>query len=417
MKMLHARTSLYLASLAAISLTLASPHMALAKKAEAPAGQSKELNEDVQPFMVAAQEAFTKKDYKATMVQVEKAEPKAKSPYEHFLLGVWRAQCGQNLNDTANFTAGLDEVADSGFKDETVTKFAVFSAKTAYGAKDYAKAIKRAQQAQAMGSTDADLPIIVLESYRLNKDYPNLISAVQKQIEADTAAHVKTQEAFYSNAAQAELEQKHYPEMVAWLEKLVVAYPSANNWHDLLNNYIQTHKGLKQHSIVDIYRLMRATKSFRAHQEVLEYAETVGEPPIGLPGEAASAIQEAETNGVIKNPSATITDVLKKAQAKIPADKASLKMNTATYKSARGNGDGYFSYGDYANALTLYSAALDKAKLAGAVVTPVEIAELNMRVGITKALLGDKAGAVANLDAVTGDEADVARFWKDFINQ
>jgi len=37
--------------------------------------------------------------------------------------------------------------------------------------------------------------------------------------------------------------------------------------------------------------------------------------------------------------------------------------------------------------------------------------------GIALAKAGDKAGAIAALDAVSGPRADVAKFWLTYVNQ
>jgi len=69
--------------------------------------------------------------------------------------------------------------------------------------------------------------------------------------------------------------------------------------------------------------------------------------------------------------------------------------------------DAYYGYGDYAKAAELYRAALGKSG--------VDKDLANLRLGMALARSGDKAGASSSLNAVGGNQADVARLWKVYI--
>ena len=72
-------------------------------------------------------------------------------------------------------------------------------------------------------------------------------------------------------------------------------------------------------------------------------------------------------------------------------------------------GDRYAAMGSNAKAVELYRAALSKPG------TDAGIANLHMGMALARA--GDKAGAVAALNAVTGPRADIARLWLTYVNQ
>ena len=69
--------------------------------------------------------------------------------------------------------------------------------------------------------------------------------------------------------------------------------------------------------------------------------------------------------------------------------------------------DAYYGYGDYAQAAELYRGALGKAG--------VDKDLANLRLGMTLARSGDKAGATAALNAAGGAQAEVAKLWLTYL--
>ena len=72
-------------------------------------------------------------------------------------------------------------------------------------------------------------------------------------------------------------------------------------------------------------------------------------------------------------------------------------------------GDAYFGYGDYAKAISLYRAALQKGGIDANVV--------NTHLAMALALSGQKAEAEAALKAVTGPRAELANFMLVWLGQ
>ena len=66
-------------------------------------------------------------------------------------------------------------------------------------------------------------------------------------------------------------------------------------------------------------------------------------------------------------------------------------------------GEASYGYGDYAKAAEMFRAAQGKSGV------DAELA--NLRLGMALAASGDKAGATAALDLVTGPRAEIARYW------
>jgi tetratricopeptide (TPR) repeat protein len=72
-------------------------------------------------------------------------------------------------------------------------------------------------------------------------------------------------------------------------------------------------------------------------------------------------------------------------------------------------GDRYYAMANYAKAVELYRMAMGKPG--------VDAAVANLHIGMALARAGDKAGATAALNAVTGPRADIAKFWLTYVNQ
>ena len=69
--------------------------------------------------------------------------------------------------------------------------------------------------------------------------------------------------------------------------------------------------------------------------------------------------------------------------------------------------DAYYGYGDYAQAIELYRAALTK--------TGADKDLVNLRIGMALARSGDKVGATAAFGAAGGAQAEVAKLWLAYL--
>lgn len=187
---------------------------------------------------------------------------------------------------------------------------------------------------------------------------------------------------------------------------LVTAYPTAENWQAALGVYNQLG-GLAGSDQLDLYRFMRAAGALRDEHDYFEYAAAVNRG--GFPGETKAVIEEGMGRGAFHQATADARQMLTAAQARIAEDQASLPrlrtsaMAAATGQTARTTADAYFGYGRYAEAAELYRAALQKGG---------EDANLvNLRLGASLALAGQRPAAEAAFHAVTGSRATLAQFW------
>lgn len=406
------RTTKRLCATAALVLISTVATTTVYAKDKPAAAAAETINEKIRPFLVAAQEASAKKDFATVLVQVDKAEPVAVSPYEKFLVGQFRAIAAQSLKDTPNMVRGLDEAIDSGYSSPSVATFALIAGQTAYSDGNYTKAIDRFTKAQAAGSTEPSLPSFIADCYFKLKRVPEGLAIVDKSYLDDQAAKRVTPQDELARAAQAALDAKLPKDEIIWLSRLVSNYPTPTNWHDLLAIYRDAHP-LSPQGILDLYRLMKVTNSFKSPAEVEEYAITALDKR-GLPGEAKAAMDDAMAAGIITKLSTSMTEIKNVSTAKAGPDHASLAgsekqaATAANGRVAKGTADAYFGYKEYTKAIELYKLAQTKGG--------VEPRLVSMGLGESYALSGDKADAIPALTSVTGESADLANFWVLWLN-
>jgi Flp pilus assembly protein TadD len=72
-------------------------------------------------------------------------------------------------------------------------------------------------------------------------------------------------------------------------------------------------------------------------------------------------------------------------------------------------GDRYYGTGQYAKAVELYRQAMGKPG--------VDSSVANMHLGMALARSGDKAGATAAFNAVSGNLSGIAKYWLIYVQQ
>ncbi len=387
----------------ALALIAAAPVASLAKDK---AAASEAVSEKAMPALAAAQAALGKKDFTGALPLIDKAKAVAVSPYEKFLVGQFRAVAGSNLKDNAVVAAGLDEVSESGYTKPPVDDYALRSGMMAYQAGDNAKTIARLTLAQKLGNPSTDLPLVIADAYYRSKRVPEGLAYADGLYQADKAANRVPTQDMLARAAQAGLTAKMPNETNLWLTRLVTHYPSPTNWHDMLEIYRDQHPALSASGLIDLYRLMKASNSFKSPREVEEYAALALDKK-GVPGEAKAALDDAQAAGMTLTK--TMIEIRTSATAKSVSDRAALpalikqSATAPTGRMARGTAEALFSYKDYAKAIELYRLAQKKGG--------VEPRLTNMGLGESYALSGDKANARAAFAAVDGETADIAKYW------
>ena len=406
-------STLALGAVLALGLA-ASPAIAREKPAPAaPAGPQVNLSK---PFRAAAaplQAAVVAKNWPDASSKLAAAQAAATTPDDKFIAAQFQYQIALGSNDTAGQSTALDAMlASGGAPADLAAKINYQLGSQTYFKRDYAKTNTYLNEAIRLGYRPPELLIMAADSAFKQKQFAQGLAFGDQAIAAQKAANQAVPEDWYARLLGAAYNAKMGPQAVNYSVALVRAYPKPENWRSALVLY-RDGKTLDPQSSLDLYRLMRLTKSIAGERDYFEYAALASER--GLPGEAKSVVDEAMTSGKAPATSRPLTEIRTSATAKITSDRASLAglersaMASGNARSAVGTADAYLGYGDDAKAIALYRMALGKGGVDADVV--------NTRLGIALARSGDKAGARAAFSAVKGARAELAAFWLLYLDQ
>ena len=291
----------------------------------------------------------------------------------------------------------------------------------AYARKDYAKAVQFYRQARENGISDDELNLQIVRANMEGGQVSAGAAELDSIIAAQVAAGKKPPESWYRFATQR-LRMKKAPETAAWTGKWLGAYGTKANWHDAIaingfkdedeTKLTVAERKDRDTRFVDLFRLMRVTKSLAGQKEYLEYARRANN--LGLRDEVKAVIEEGRASGAIllKDPEAT--RLLGAAPAKGKPAPAAGPTEAAARKAANGEaaaqvGNMSIGKGNYAKAVEMYDLALEK--------TVKDADDVRLHRGIALALAGDKERARADLAAVTtAPDSDTATLWKIWLD-
>jgi tetratricopeptide (TPR) repeat protein len=400
----------------AAGLSVAPPAFAK-KKEEAPKGPA--VSPAVGAAIQKAKTALEAKDLTTAATAVAEVEAGAKSDDEKYFASLLRyllesqkiaaASTGTNgVSDDTPLIAPLDAmIANPATPADLLPKFEYARATIAYNAKSWPTAIRLFTSAQQHGSTEADLPLFLARAQIMGGDPAGGLANLEKLV----AAKQQPEDVYRFAIGQASAKGLQ-AQTVAWIKRWITAYPTAKNWRDALTFYGLAQQGtaakLDRRQRVDLYRLMRASKTLPDQATYEDYAQAVMDG--GLPDEAKSVIAEGKANGKILGPgSVGIQQIEKSANVQVAAEGSFAGLESKAAASPNGalsaqTGDAYLGRGDYAKAVSLYKQALTKGG--------VNNDEVNTHLGIALALTGDKAGAKTAFGLVTTPPRnDIAGFW------
>jgi hypothetical protein len=393
----------------------AAPTVALAAKEKPAAAPSMTLSKEFRAAAGPAQAAI-KANPAGADAAVTAAEAAATTVDDKFVAAQLRLQVGGALKNQVMQQKAVLAMIGSGsaLANADMPRLNFYAGQFAYSANDFPKAIQYLNEADRLGykSGNQDVYLLLAEANFKSNNVPAGLAFVDKAIAANTATGTKAPEAWYARASSVAYKAKLNSESAKWTRAQVRNYPTAENWRSALVVYRDgaTRDGNLN---LDIFRLMRLTKSLAGERDYYEFASLATER--GLPGEAKSIIDEGVATNAVPAGSRALTELRGMAAAKIAGDQASLAATerqagaSATGRVASATADAYLGYGQDAKAIALYKMALTKGG--------VDVDAVNTRMGIALMRSGDKAGARAAFTAVKGARADVAAFWLLWLDQ
>jgi tetratricopeptide (TPR) repeat protein len=270
-----------------------------------------------------------------------------------------------------------------------------------YGEKKYDLAASSLDKALAIDPRNVDA-LKTLGEVRVSQGRKaEAVANFQRAIQALTASGRKPEENVYRRALGVAYDAS-LPVSVDLGRQWAAAYPNADSWH----NSVAIYRNMMKPDIegtLDLLRLLRAANALSGSDystyagAAIDQSNFVEAQAVLEQGVAANQVNAADAE--IKAAMATLKSKPRPTDADLAAAIKTAPTPTALVRI----GDRYYGLGDYAKAASVYRQALAKP---GA-----DSAMANLHLGMALARAGDKAGATAALNAVTGPRAEIAKFW------
>jgi tetratricopeptide (TPR) repeat protein len=359
--------------------------------------------------IIDLQSAVQKNDYASVAAKVATAQAVATTKEDRYLIGRLKLEAAAAAKDTPGIASAIDSVAASNYLGAAdLSKLYVGLGGTYYNSKQYAQAAAAYQKALAINPQNSEAAMMVGDAFAGAGQKTEALAAYQRLIQSGIAAGQKPDEGLFKRAVAAAYDANS-PASVTLARQWVAAYPSPASWSDAIAIYSNLNHPDAE-SAVDLYRLRQLVGALRSGGEYAQYARSAAE--LNNFNEAKAALDAGIAAKAIDPSKAEYRDLVDGLKAKPKATAADLAEATKTAQSGMALlriGDRYYAMGDYAKAVELYRMAMGKPG--------VDSAVANLHVGMGLARAGDKAGATAALNAVTGPRADIAKFWLTWVNQ
>ena len=426
MKMTSTALALVLAS---SSVAIATPAMAQMGQYSAPAappkitvpkaeaevptsGYQPNISSSARKEIVELQTAVNAKDAANIPAKLAAAQAKAKTKDDRYVIAQLQLRAAVDAQDNAGITTAIDAVLASEVLPaaDTVPLY-VNLGKLQYNAKAYDKAGSAFERALQIDPNNVDATVMLAEARNGQGRTAEAVTLIQKAIATRVAAGQKPEENWYKRAVKLSFDAK-LPTSPTIAREWITAYPSQKNWRDAIRIY-QTTSGLDDPSLVDSMRLAQAVGALQGENDYFRFANTLVTK--GFPGEAKTVLDQGFAAKSIDKSRATFSQLYTLANTRSQGDRASLAASATAAKAAPDakkamvTAEAYYGYGDYAQAADLFRAALGKPG--------VDKDLANLRLGMSLARAGDKAGATAALNAAGGAQAEVAKLWLTYLAQ
>jgi tetratricopeptide (TPR) repeat protein len=366
-------------------------------------------NEAAAKAIVDLQTAIQKNDTVSIPAKVAAAKAAAKTPDERYAIALLEVKAAGAAKDEAAVAAALEDMVASGsVKPEE--ELGIYSALgQAYNdLKQPQKAMQAYQHLSQLDPNNLDAIAALAEAQVAAGQPAAALPLIQKGIKIQQSKGQKAPEAWYKRATGIAYDAK-LPAATQMAREWVAAYPTPDSWRDAIAIYRSVGQPDVE-STLDLLRLQNAVGALKTPGEYALYAEAAADQSNY---NEAKAIVDAGISAKVVDPSSAqfrdIVNGLKGKPIATAADlEAAVKMSPTPINLLR-IGDRYYGSGNYAKAAEIYRDVMTK---------PGADKDLaNLHLGMALARAGDKAGAAAALNAVTGARAEVAKYWLLYSQQ
>jgi tetratricopeptide (TPR) repeat protein len=372
-------------------------------------GRKLELSKEARNAIVDLQNAVNANDTATIPAKLAKAQSLAKTTDDKYIIAVYQTKAATAAVDLAGMRAGIDALRASGGADpaDLVARYNNLG-KRYYDAKQLDLAAGAFEQSLAVDSNNGDAMKMLASLRDAQGRKGDAVALMAKSLMAAKATGGKPKESDYKFAARIAYDAKS-PVATQITQGWLADYPNATNWRDALRIYRDVN-GLDGIAKLDVMRLARAANALNGEGDYFGY---VNELVIrGYLGEAKAVVAEGGAKKAIdvnKNAFKQFAPKFAKAPSRAVIDAAAkAALAGKSGQPAMEAGDTLYGVGAFAEAVPLYKAAAAKGGIDANLV--------NLHLGMALARAGDKAGATAALKAVTGAQANTAKYWLIWVN-
>lgn len=369
-----------------------------------------QISNGVRKEIVALQTAVNAKDAATIPAALAAAQAKAKNKDDHFVIAQLQLKAAVDAKDNAATLAGVQAVLNSGYLSpaETIPLY-MNVGQLNYNAKNYDPAGAAFEQVLKLDPNHLEAMVMLGETRNGQGRAAEAVGLIEKAIAAKSANGQKADETWYKRSVALAFNAK-LPTAPELSRKWVSAYPSPKTWRDTIRIY-QTSSQLDDSGLIDTMRLAQATGALAGENDYFRFANTLVTK--GFAGEAKTVLEQGFAANSIDKTKATFSQLYSVATSKSQGDRASLDggaksaLAAPAARQAMVTAEAYYGYGEYQKAADLFRAALDKQG--------VDKDVANLRLGMSLARAGDKAGATSALSAVGGTQAEIAKLWLAYV--
>ena len=393
--------------LAAVCAALVSLGLAFGAQAQPKAeGVRPEVGKPLQ----AAQALVKQRKGREAMAEIAKAEAVPnRTPYENQIIAQMKAAASSASGDNDATIRNNEALLASGkASGREAVPLVQGIAVAHYNKKDYAEAAKWTQRYFKEGGNDPSMRTMLLQSYYLGNDC-NAVSKMVGNVTEESSR--KPTEEELQILANCYLKQKDTAGYVAAIEKLVVHYPKAAYWTDLLAR-VQKKPGFSDRLALHVFRLRMETGNLSSADDYMEMTQLALQA--GLPAEAKQVVDKGYEKKVLGTGAQAerhqrLRDLVNKSLDE--AQKNRVKDEQEAMAAKEGNdlvkiGMNYVFEGKADKGINLMEQGIKK----GGLKRP-EDAKLSL--GYAQVHSGQRARGVQTLRSVQGADgtADMARLW------
>jgi hypothetical protein len=357
-------------------------------------------------------DAANANDVGTVSAKIAAAHAAAKTPDEHYLsyqVQLKAALAAKNEAEMATAVSGM--ISSGAAPQDQLSTLHLALGKIRYNQKQYPQAVAEFEKVLQLEPGNAEASGL-LAQVRLSSASPSdAVAMLRKSIAEKSAGGQKAPEDLYKQALSAAYKAK-LPEVVEISRQWAAAYPTPGNWSDAIRIYRNLYE-VDDAGTLDLLRLARAAGALKGEADYDRYAFAALTK--GYPAEALAVLEEGIKAGAVDAAKSPFKEELAQAKAKSAGEEATLASAASkalaggTAKQALTTGDLLYGYGQYEKAADLYRAAL---KRAGA-----DSSLTNLHLGMALARSGDRAGATAALNAVTGSQVEIAKYWLAYVSR